>query len=208
MDWLSNCDNRNQKLQYRLSAKKFLRKQAVIRLWWRHVDNNMYNKQTKFGNIHWIKVAQVWVQWRYFVLVVLNFQILIPNTVLITVIGGLWPLQWKKIHEYNSFWLLTVMGLTLDVDQRAVYWIVRSYEGSTLFQAPTAEAIPQGEEKYPIKEMSLQHPHMQGNCDWTSAQFHVSNIPGWSTGHETGYHNRYLWFSSLPNFFFPFSPPF
>ncbi|XP_021913370.1 proto-oncogene tyrosine-protein kinase ROS isoform X3 [Zootermopsis nevadensis] len=55
-----------------------------------------------------------------------------------------------------------VMGLTLDVDRRAVYWIVRSYEGSTLFQAPTAEEIPQGEEIYPIKEMSLQHSHMQG----------------------------------------------
>lgn len=60
-------------------------------------------------------------------------------------------------------WMLTVMGLTLDVDQRAVYWIVRSFEGSTLFQAPTAEEIPHGEEIYPIKEMSLQHPQMQGN---------------------------------------------
>jgi hypothetical protein len=59
------------------------------------------------------------------------------------------------------------MGLTLDVDQRAVYWIVRSFEGSTLFQAPTAEEIPHGEEIYPIKEMSLQHPHMQGStCNW------------------------------------------
>jgi hypothetical protein len=55
------------------------------------------------------------------------------------------------------------MGLTLDVDQRAVYWIVRSYEGSTLFRAPTAEEIPQGEEIYPIKEMNLQHLHIQGN---------------------------------------------
>ncbi|XP_069689840.1 proto-oncogene tyrosine-protein kinase ROS isoform X2 [Periplaneta americana] len=54
-----------------------------------------------------------------------------------------------------------VMGLTLDVDQRAVYWIVRSYEGSTLFRAPTAEEIPHGEEIFP-KRMSLQHPHMQG----------------------------------------------
>jgi hypothetical protein len=65
--------------------------------------------------------------------------------------------------------MLTVMGLTLDVDQRAIYWIVRSYEGSKLFWAPTAEQIPQGEAIYPIQEMSLQHPHMQGNitthCD-------------------------------------------
>lgn len=69
----------------------------------------------------------------------------------------------KKAYEYEFQCLLIVMGLTLDVDQRAVYWIVRSFEGSTLFQAPTAEDIPHGEEIYPIKEMSLQHPHMQGN---------------------------------------------
>ncbi|KAJ9583818.1 hypothetical protein L9F63_021821, partial [Diploptera punctata] len=55
-----------------------------------------------------------------------------------------------------------VMGLTLNVDQRAVYWIVRSYEGSTLFQAPTAEQLQHGEEILPIKTTSLQHPHIQG----------------------------------------------
>lgn len=54
------------------------------------------------------------------------------------------------------------MGLTLDVDQRAVYWIVRSYEGSTLFQAPTAEQLQHGEDILPIKTTSLQHPQIQG----------------------------------------------
>lgn len=54
------------------------------------------------------------------------------------------------------------MGLTLDMDSRAVYWIVRSYEGSTLFKAITADEIKMGEEIHPQKISSLQYPNMQG----------------------------------------------
>lgn len=53
------------------------------------------------------------------------------------------------------------MGLTLDMDQHSVYWIVRSYEGSKLFQAPMADDITIGTPA-PIKISNLQHPNMQG----------------------------------------------
>ena len=63
-------------------------------------------------------------------------------------------------YTYNI--LFSVMGLTLDMDSRAVYWIVRSYEGSSLFKAVTADKLTMGEEIHPQKVSSLQYPDMQG----------------------------------------------
>jgi hypothetical protein len=54
------------------------------------------------------------------------------------------------------------MGLTIDMDTRNVYWIVRSYEGSSLFRAATAERLKHSEEIEPQKVSSLQYSNMQG----------------------------------------------
>ncbi|XP_011869660.1 PREDICTED: proto-oncogene tyrosine-protein kinase ROS isoform X2 [Vollenhovia emeryi] len=56
-----------------------------------------------------------------------------------------------------------VMGLTLDTENRYVYWIVRSYEsGSIVYRAPTSERIPMSHKIIPEKVSALQHPNMQG----------------------------------------------
>ncbi|KAK7868921.1 hypothetical protein R5R35_014230 [Gryllus longicercus] len=55
-----------------------------------------------------------------------------------------------------------VMGLTLDPDRRLVYWIVRSYEGSLLFQAPTAEQFFPRHQDTSLKALPLQQHNIQG----------------------------------------------
>ncbi|XP_071649102.1 proto-oncogene tyrosine-protein kinase ROS isoform X3 [Temnothorax longispinosus] len=56
-----------------------------------------------------------------------------------------------------------VMGLTLDTENRYVYWIVRSYEsGSIVYRAPTSERIPMSHKIIPEKVSTLQHPNIQG----------------------------------------------
>lgn len=57
------------------------------------------------------------------------------------------------------------MGLTIDMEKRSVYWIVRSYEGSSLFQAATADKLKFGEEIQPQKISSLQYPNIQGKVN-------------------------------------------
>ncbi|KAK9499087.1 hypothetical protein O3M35_003599 [Rhynocoris fuscipes] len=54
------------------------------------------------------------------------------------------------------------MGLTLDTSARDVYWIVRNYEGSTLFKANMAEGKIVGNEVVPIKIALIQYPDIQG----------------------------------------------
>lgn len=36
------------------------------------------------------------------------------------------------------------MGLTADLEEKWLYWLVRSYDGSELHRAPTADQINQG----------------------------------------------------------------
>ncbi|XP_044740104.1 proto-oncogene tyrosine-protein kinase ROS [Chrysoperla carnea] len=56
-----------------------------------------------------------------------------------------------------------VMGLTIDIDQHIVYWIVRSFEGSTLFHAPTAEQLsPTSEITMIYRQHHLQQNDIQG----------------------------------------------
>ncbi|XP_063241344.1 proto-oncogene tyrosine-protein kinase ROS isoform X2 [Bacillus rossius redtenbacheri] len=74
-------------------------------------------------------------------------------------------LNGKQKHTYHKAEFYSgkrVMGLTLDVDRRRLYWIVSSYEGSTLFQASTAELL--GTELFlaPTKVANLQHRNIQG----------------------------------------------
>lgn len=45
----------------------------------------------------------------------------------------------KKFYDMEAYTGRKVMGLTLDFDMRRVYWIVRSYDGSTLISAPLVD---------------------------------------------------------------------
>lgn len=60
------------------------------------------------------------------------------------------------------FSFLSVMGLTLDHEQQTVYWIVRSYEGSTLFKEKMAQQLAPGTAPSPIRVSNLQKANMQG----------------------------------------------
>ncbi|XP_012234446.2 proto-oncogene tyrosine-protein kinase ROS isoform X2 [Linepithema humile] len=69
----------------------------------------------------------------------------------------------RYYHSDEIFNGKQVMGLTLDTENRYVYWIVRSYEsGSILYRAPTSERIPMNQKIEPKKVSALQHPNMQG----------------------------------------------
>ncbi|XP_043279081.1 proto-oncogene tyrosine-protein kinase ROS isoform X3 [Venturia canescens] len=69
----------------------------------------------------------------------------------------------RYYHSDEIFNGKQVMGLTLDTENRYVYWIVRSYEsGSIVYRAPTSERIPMSQKIVPEKVSSLQHPNMQG----------------------------------------------
>nr|CAD7427324.1 unnamed protein product [Timema monikensis] len=71
-------------------------------------------------------------------------------------------MQRRDYYPKEIFSGKQVMGLTLDMDRQAVYWIVRSYEGSKLYQAPTAEMIPTGQKVEPIMVSSLQYKNIEG----------------------------------------------
>ncbi|KAK0161869.1 hypothetical protein PV327_008274 [Microctonus hyperodae] len=69
----------------------------------------------------------------------------------------------RYYHSDEIFNGKQVMGLTLDTENRYVYWIVRSYEsGSIVYRAPTSERVPMNYKILPEKVSSLQHPNMQG----------------------------------------------
>ncbi|OAD52465.1 Proto-oncogene tyrosine-protein kinase ROS [Eufriesea mexicana] len=69
----------------------------------------------------------------------------------------------RYYHSDEIFNGKQVMGLTLDTENRFVYWIVRSYEsGSIVYRAPTSERIPMSRKIVPEKVSALQHPNMQG----------------------------------------------
>ncbi|XP_031846803.1 receptor protein-tyrosine kinase sevenless isoform X3 [Nomia melanderi] len=69
----------------------------------------------------------------------------------------------RYYHSDEIFNGKQVMGLTLDTENRYVYWIVRSYEsGSIVYRAPTSERIPMSHKIVPEKVSALQHPNMQG----------------------------------------------
>lgn len=58
----------------------------------------------------------------------------------------------RYYHSDEIFNGKQVMGLTLDTENRYVYWIVRSYEsGSILYRAPTSERIPMNQKIEPKK---------------------------------------------------------
>lgn len=54
------------------------------------------------------------------------------------------------------------MGLTLDMDQHSVYWIVRTSDGSNLFRAPMAGSKHFKLDQKPTKVSTLQKSNMEG----------------------------------------------
>lgn len=55
------------------------------------------------------------------------------------------------------------MGLTLNEDEKHVYWIVRSNEGSSLYKAPMAHSRHEyDDDEQPLKISTFKHPNMQG----------------------------------------------
>ncbi|KAK4881780.1 hypothetical protein RN001_005099 [Aquatica leii] len=65
-------------------------------------------------------------------------------------------------HPAQLFSGKQVMGLTLDLHRKMIYWIIRGSEGSNLFRAPMAGAFPVGTKTVPESISSLQRPDMQG----------------------------------------------
>ncbi|XP_034935442.1 proto-oncogene tyrosine-protein kinase ROS isoform X2 [Chelonus insularis] len=69
----------------------------------------------------------------------------------------------RYYHSDEIFNGKQVMGLTLDTENRYIYWIVRSYEsGSVVYRAPTSEKISINQKIIPEKVSSLQYPNIQG----------------------------------------------
>ncbi|XP_070164576.1 proto-oncogene tyrosine-protein kinase ROS isoform X4 [Polyergus mexicanus] len=69
----------------------------------------------------------------------------------------------RYYHSDEIFNGKQVMGLTLDTENRYVYWIVRSYEsGSIVYRAPTSERIPMNQKIVPEKVSALKDPNVQG----------------------------------------------
>ncbi|KAL6432278.1 hypothetical protein ACFW04_006732 [Cataglyphis niger] len=69
----------------------------------------------------------------------------------------------RYYHSDEIFNGKQVMGLTLDTENRYVYWIVRSYEsGSIVYRAPTSERIPMNQKIIPEKVSTLKDPNVQG----------------------------------------------
>ncbi|XP_008552558.1 proto-oncogene tyrosine-protein kinase ROS isoform X3 [Microplitis demolitor] len=69
----------------------------------------------------------------------------------------------RYYHSDEIFNGKQVMGLTIDTENRYVYWIVRSYEsGSIVYRAPTSERVPMTQRLVPEKVSSLQYPNIQG----------------------------------------------
>lgn len=58
----------------------------------------------------------------------------------------------RYYHSDEIFNGKQVMGLTLDTENKYVYWIVRSYvSGSIVYRAPTSEKIPMSQKIVPQK---------------------------------------------------------
>lgn len=75
------------------------------------------------------------------------------NTVEVVRLNGQDRRYYYSDEVYNG---KQVMGLTLDSENRYVYWIVRGYEfGSIVYRAPTSERIPMNHEIVPEKVACL-----------------------------------------------------
>lgn len=80
-----------------------------------------------------------------------------------------------------------VMGLTLDIDNQRLFWIVRGYDGSSLFSAQMPGTAHQPIQEYILKEKSLQGPltYFSDRLLWLQDEHTViiSNMTGKNLAH-------------------------
>ncbi|XP_037036977.1 protein sevenless isoform X3 [Bradysia coprophila] len=80
-----------------------------------------------------------------------------------------------------------VMGLTLDIDNQRLFWIVRGYDGSSLFMAQMPGNSHQSVQEYILKEKSLQGPltYFSDRLLWLQDEHTIiiSNITGKNLAH-------------------------
>lgn len=73
----------------------------------------------------------------------------------------------KEFYRMEAYSGKKVMGLTLDFDMKRVYWIVRSYDGSTLISAPMADAEMN---LFELEEHILTEKRIQGPLAYLSSR--------------------------------------
>lgn len=80
-----------------------------------------------------------------------------------------------------------VMGLTLDIDNQRLFWIVRGYDGSSLFMAKMPGSSDHSVQEFILKEKSLQGPltYFSDRLCWLQDEHTViiSNITGKNLAH-------------------------
>lgn len=95
----------------------------------------------------------------------------------------------KEFYHIQTYSGKKVMGLTLDFDMKRVYWIVRSYDGSTLMSAPLAESDSYTFElqEFPLSEKRIQGPlaYLSSRLLWLQDDHTVaiSNLTGNNVAH-------------------------
>lgn len=95
----------------------------------------------------------------------------------------------KEFYRMETYSGKKVMGLTLDFDMKRVYWIVRSYDGSTLISAPMAEPDSNVFElqEFPLSEKRIQGPlaYLSSRLLWLQddATVVISNLTGKNVAH-------------------------
>lgn len=80
-----------------------------------------------------------------------------------------------------------VMGLTLDIDNQILFWIVRGYDGSSLFSAPMPGNSNFSMQEYILKEKNLQGPltYFSDRLVWLQDEHTIiiSNMTGKNLAH-------------------------
>lgn len=80
-----------------------------------------------------------------------------------------------------------VIGLALDTDNQRLFWIARSYDGSSLYSAPMPGNSDQSIQEYSLKEKSLQGPltYFSDRLIWLQDEHTViiSNMTGQNLAH-------------------------
>lgn len=95
----------------------------------------------------------------------------------------------KEYYRMEAYSGKKVMGLTLDVDKQRIYWIVRSYDGSSLISAPMADTAfnPMQMEEHVLSEKRILGPltYFSDRLLWLQDDHTViiSNLTGKNLAH-------------------------
>lgn len=93
----------------------------------------------------------------------------------------------REYYRTEAYAGKQVMGLTLDIDNQRIFWIVRGYDGSSLFSAPMPGNSLQPIQEYTLKEKSLQGPliYFSDRLLWLQDEHTViiSNMTGKNLAH-------------------------